>query len=185
LPWEAQGKRPTGRLDSPAEVGFIGQVPSSPLTKKQIRWARRWMTLVLVGLFITIIGVEPDLLSLDRSPVVGFVQIGVWSTGLAILLLGATLTVRVVRNSRPNSLRSEVGVRLIATGYVFAVAASFADFLGIGSHALPTIYFGPVQVIGLALGVLTSLVGLILYWPSRARRVEHASSPAAASASAD
>jgi len=65
------------------------------------------------------------------------------------------------------------------------VAASFADFLGIGSHALPTIYFGPVQVIGLALGVLTSLVGLILYWPSRARRVEHASSPAAASASAD
>jgi hypothetical protein len=65
------------------------------------------------------------------------------------------------------------------------VAASFADFLGIGSHALPTIYFGPVQVLGLALGVLTSLLGLILYWPSRAKRGERAPSPAAAAASAD
>ena len=143
------------------------------------------MTLVLLGLFITIIGVDPDLIGLDRSPVVGFVQIGVWSTGLAILLLGATLTVRVVRNSRPKSLRSEVGLRLIATGYVFAVAASFADFLGIGSHALPTIYFGPLQVIGLALSVLTSLLGLILYWPSQAKRSERAARQAAAAASAD
>ena len=144
----------------------------SPLTKKQVRWARRWMTLVLAGLFIFIIGVEPDLIGLDRSPVVGFVQIGVWLSGLAILLLGATLTVRVVRNSRPNSLRSEIGLRLIATGYVFAVAASFADFLGIGSHPLPSIHFGQLQVLGLALGVLTSLVGVILYWPSRARRAD-------------
>jgi hypothetical protein len=159
-------------------------MPSTPLTPKQIRWARRWMTLVLVGLFIFILGVDPDLVGLDRSPVVGFVQIGVWSVGLAALLLGATLTVRVVRNGRPNSLRSEVGLRLIATGYVFAVAASFADFLGIGSHTLPTVYFGPIQVLGLALSVTTSLLGLILYWPSRAKRSERTRA-ATAAASAD
>lgn len=144
-----------------------------PLNRRQVRWARRWMTLVLIGLFIFIIGINPDFIGMDRSPVVGFVQIGVWLTGLATLLLGATLTVRVVRNSRPSSLRSDIGLRLIATGYVFSLAASLADFLGIGAHRLPAIHFGPLQVIGLALGVLISLLGLILYWPrvSAERRI--------------
>lgn len=128
------------------------------------------MTLVLVGLFVFVLGVNPDIIGLDRSPVVGFVQIGVWLIGFALLLLGATLTVRVVRNGRSSSLRSDIGLRLIATGYVFAVAASFADFLGIGAHQLPEIYFGPLQTFGLALGVVISLLGVILYWPSRVRR---------------
>lgn len=127
------------------------------------------MTIVLIGLFIFMIGIYPNLIGMDRSPVVGFVQIGVWLLGLGILLLGSTMTVRVIRNGHPNSLRSEVGLRLIATGYVFAVAASFADFLGIGSHALPGISYGPLQVTGLALGVLVSLFGVILYWPRKGR----------------
>jgi hypothetical protein len=128
------------------------------------------MTLVLFGLLIFIIGVNPNILGLDRSPVVGFVQIGVWLTGLAVLLIGATLTIRVVRNNHPNSLRSEIGLRLIATGYVFSAAASFADFLGIGTHNLPAISYGPLQVGGLVFGVMVSLLGVVLYWPSRKRR---------------
>ena len=132
--------------------------------------------MVLIGLFVFIIGIYPNLIGMDRSPVVGFVQIGVWLLGLGILLLGATMTVRVIRNGRPNSLRSEIGLRLIATGYVFAVAASFADFLGIGSHALPGISYGPLQVTGLALGVLVSLFGVILYRPSKASNEGQASS---------
>ena len=142
-------------------------MPESPLTKKQIRNARGWMTLVLIGLMLFMIGIYPNSIGMDRSPVVGFVQIGVWLTGLAILLLGATMTVRTIRNGRPNSLKSEVGLRLIATGYVLAVAASFADFLGIGSHVRPGIAYGPLQVTGLALGVLVSLAGLMLFFPGR------------------
>jgi hypothetical protein len=127
------------------------------------------MTLVLVGFFTFLLGIQPDLAGLDNSPVIGFVQVGVWLTGLATMLLGAYLAVRVIRNGRSNSLIAEVGSRLIATGYVLAVASSLADFIGIGSHQLPFIYFGPVQVFGLALGVVTSLAGLLLYWPSRSR----------------
>lgn len=124
------------------------------------------MTVVLVGLLVFILGVAPDLIGMDRSPVIGFVQVGTWMTGLALLLLGAYLSVRVIRNGRENTLISDVGSRLIATGYVMAAAASLADFIGIGSHPLPEIYFGPIQVIGLVLGLLISLVGVILYWPS-------------------
>lgn len=127
------------------------------------------MTLVLIGLFAFIVGIDPNLLGLDRSPVVGFVQIGVWLGGLALLLLGATLAVRVVRNHHPNTLRAEIGLRLIATGYVFAVAASLADFLGIGTHGLPDISYGPLQVGGLILGVVISLIGVVLYWPGLPR----------------
>lgn len=148
----------------------------TPLTYKQIRRARRWMTIVLLGLFIFLIGVWPDLIGMDRSPVVGFVQIGVWLTGLAILLLGAYATVQVVRNGIPTSLRADIGIRLIATGYVVVAVASLADFIGVGAQRMPFIAFGPVQVIGLAIGVLVSLLGVILYWPPRKER-KAASSP--------
>ena len=107
-----------------------------PLTPRQVRRARRWMTIVLLGLFIFVIGVQPDILGLNRSLTVGFVQIGVWLTGLAILLLASYATVRVVRNGKPTSLRADIGTRLLATGYVVAAVASLADFIGVGAFAV-------------------------------------------------
>jgi uncharacterized membrane protein len=125
------------------------------------------MTIVLLGLFIFVIGVQPDILGLNRSLTVGFVQIGVWLTGLAILLLASYATVRVVRNGKPTSLRADIGTRLLATGYVVAAVASLADFIGVGAQQMPYITFGPVQVIGLVTGVILSLLGVIFYWPRR------------------
>lgn len=139
-------------------------MPSS-LTPRQITWARRWMTLVVLGLLVFLVGIHPDLIGMNRSRVIGFIQMGVWLGGLGVLLLGAFLAVRVVRNGRPMSLRAEVGTRLIATGYVISAAASLADFLAIGSHRLPWVYLGPLQVAGLAGGVMISLLGVLLYWP--------------------
>ncbi len=144
-------------------------MPYHNLTPRQVRWAHRWMTLVIIGLLIFILGVEPDLIGMDRSPVVGFVQIGVWLSGLALLMVSAYAAVRVIRNSRPTSLRADIGVRLIGTGYVVAAAASLADFIGIGAQHMPAVSFGPLQVVGLIVGVLLSLVGLILYFPRLVR----------------
>jgi hypothetical protein len=130
------------------------------------------MTLVLVGLFLFIIGVAPDLIGMDRSPVVGFVQVGVWLFGLALVFSGSYASVRIIRNGRPTSLRAEIGERLIATGYVVAAVASLADFIGIGSHDLPEIIFGPFQVAGLIAGISAALLGVILYWPRVGKRPE-------------
>lgn len=135
------------------------------LNRSQISWARRWMTLALVGLLLFLVGLEPDLIGMNRSPVVGFVQIGVWLTGLGLLLLGAAMSVRVIRNGRKNSLRADIGLRLIATGYVIAATSSLADFISIGAHRMPNVYFGPVQTLGLVVGIVTCILGVALYLP--------------------
>lgn len=135
------------------------------LTRMQARLARLWMTVMLIGLLIFMVGIQPDLIGMNRSVAVGFVQIGVWLTGLGILLVAAYSTVRVVRNGKPNSLRADIGNRLIATGYVVAAVGSLADFIGVGSHKMPMVYFGPIQLIGLVTGVFLSMLGVILYMP--------------------
>jgi hypothetical protein len=140
-------------------------MPSGPLTQRQVRWIRRWMALFIFGVLVFLVGVFPGWIGMDRSRVIGFLQMGVWLTGLGLALLGAFLTVRVVRNGRPMSLRAEIGARLIATGYVVSATATLADFLAIGSHRLPWVYLGPLQVGGLVAGVVVSLIGLVLYWP--------------------
>lgn len=135
------------------------------LTRLQARLARLWMTVMLIGLLIFMIGIQPDLIGMNRSITVGFVQIGVWLTGLAILLVTAYSTVRVIRNGKPKSLRADIGIRLIATGYVVAAVGSLADFIGVGAHRMPAIYFGHIQIIGLVSGVVLSILGVILYMP--------------------
>ena len=136
--------------------------------------AQIWMTIVFLGLFFFVIGLDPDIIGMDRSPVVGFIQVGVWLTGLAMIVFGAYAAIRIIRNGMRLTLRSEIGERLIATGYVVAAAASLADFIGIGSHRIPELIFGPLQVLGLIVGLVTCLVGVILYWPHKARRESYA-----------
>jgi len=140
------------------------------------------MTLALLGLLIFLIGINPGLIGMNRSPAVGFVQVGVWLTGLGILLTGAYAALRVVRNGRPTTLLNDVGLRLSATGYVVAAAASLADFIGIGSHTIRALVFGKIQVAGLTIGVLFMVVGLVLFWPwpRRLPPDPEASSPAPA-----
>ncbi len=150
------------------------------LTRLKVQLARLWMTVMLVGLLIFMVGIQPDLIGMNRSVSVGFVQIGVWLTGLAILLVAAYSTVRVIRNGKPNSLRADIGIRLIATGYVVAAVGSLADFIGVGAHRMPVVHFGYIQMIGLVTGVLLSMLGVILYmpWSKKATTGESAPDPA-------
>jgi len=69
------------------------------------------------------------------------------------------------RRDRERRLRHEVGVRLIATGYVLCIVSAIADVIGIGSHNIPegAPYFGLWQSGGVLLGVLVIVFGLFLY----------------------
>jgi hypothetical protein len=152
-------------------------MPKPQLSRFQAFWVRIWMSSVLIGLFLFVIGINPNIISMDRSPVVGFVQVGVWLFGLAMVLIGAYAALHILRNKRPLSLRAEIGERLIATGYVIAAAASLADFIGIGSHRIPELIFGPIQIIGLVVGILTAFIGIGLYWPRRHPKPEQPIEP--------
>jgi hypothetical protein len=60
---------------------------------------------------------------------------------------------------------AEIGMRLIATGFVIAVVAGMADVFGLGSHPLPRIFFGPWQAIGVQIGELVIAVGILFLVP--------------------
>jgi hypothetical protein len=81
---------------------------------------------------------------MDRSPVTGFVQIAVFLVGLALMCLGGYLGLNALWNGAQKTIAADIGLRLVSTGYVVAVASGMADIFGFGTQTLPNIpYFGP------------------------------------------
>ena len=50
-------------------------IPQRPYSRRRIRTG---LTVTLVGFVIFLIGIRPGIFGLDRSPVIGFVQIAVF-----------------------------------------------------------------------------------------------------------
>jgi len=130
------------------------------------RRVRNGVIFLTIGLIIFLIGIKPSLFALDRSPVIGFVQIAVFLVGLAGICLGGYLTINALWNGKQRSIIADIGFRLVSTGYVVAALSGMADVFGIGSSHFPAIpYFGHVQAIGVILGQVTILIGIIMMIP--------------------
>ncbi len=128
--------------------------------------------MTILGFIIFMIGAEPGLFGLDRSPVVGFVQIAVFLVGLGFICLGGYISLATLWNGGTKSIASDIGLRLIATGYVISVACGMADVFGFGSHTFPNVpYFGAWQKTGVMIGEVVIAVGLILLIPPRQTQV--------------
>jgi len=124
------------------------------------------MILMLVGLLIFLIGAVPDLFGLDRSPVIGFVQIAVFLIGLAIICLGAYICLNALWKNHPKTIIADIGLRLVLTGYVIAVISGMADIFGFGTQLAPSIpYYGPWQSMGVLFGEIIIIVGFIFQIP--------------------
>ena len=119
-----------------------------------------------IGLSIFIIGAKPDWLGWDRSPVVGFVQIAVFLAGLAIICFGGYVGMLTLWWGRERTIVSDIGTRLVGTGYVIAVFAGLADIFGMGSQSFPQVpYFGPWQASGVLIGQGIIVLGFLLFIP--------------------
>jgi len=130
------------------------------------RRARTGLILTLFGFLVFLMGARPGLFGLDRSPVIGFVQIAVFLIGLAIICIGGYISLLALWKGEPLSIAADIGQRLVATGYVIAVFAGMADVFGMGSHSLPAIpYFGQWQARGVEVGQLLIAIGFILMLP--------------------
>ncbi len=126
----------------------------------------------LVGLLIFAIGAKPAWFGWDRSPVIGFVQIAVFLFGLALVCLGGIISLYALWWGHERTIISDIGSRLVGTGYVVSVFAGLADIFGMGSQSFPDVpYFGPWQASGVLIGQGIIAIGFLLLIPYRFRKI--------------
>lgn len=142
-------------------------IPVASVGFSQIR-IRIGLLFTLVGFFLLLLGARPAIFGLDRSPVIGFVQIAVFLVGLGAMCIGGYVSLMALWRNQPPSIAADFGLRFVATGYVVAVFAGMADVFGFGSHPLPEVpYFGPWQASGVVIGELVIALGFLLLIPYR------------------
>lgn len=119
------------------------------------------------GFLILMVGMRPDLFLLDRSPVLGFIQVAVMLVGLAVVCVGGFISLNGLWRGRSPSIAAELGMRIISTGYIIAVFAGLADIFGLGSHPYPEYipYFGEWQARGVQIGEGFIAIGLLMMLP--------------------
>jgi len=124
------------------------------------------ISMTLIGLTIFTIGAKPGYFGWDHSQVVGFVQIAVFLTGLALICLGGYIGLHSLWWGLDRTITSDIGSRLVGTGLVVSVFAGLADVFGMGSHTFPlTPYFGPIQATGVLIGQGIIAIGFLLMIP--------------------
>ncbi len=132
---------------------------------------RLGLTVTILGLVVYLLGVNPALFGMDRSPVTGFVKIAVFLLWLAMMCLGGYVTLNALWNGSQKSIIADIGLRLVSTGYLIAVACGMADLLGFGNHTFPKIpYFGPWQAGGVMVGEAIILFGFLMIIPYPTRK---------------
>jgi hypothetical protein len=138
------------------------------LSSFRISGPRIRLSLVCVGLglFIFVVGAKPNWFGWDRSSVVGFIQIAVFLTGLALICAGGYVGLAALWGKEQRSIIADIGLRLIGTGYVISVFTGMADVFGMGSQALPKVpYFGPWQAGGVLIGQFVIAIGFLMMIP--------------------
>ncbi len=127
---------------------------------------RLGLFITIIGFFVFILGAKPEWLGLDRSPVVGFVQITVFIFGLGFLCMGGYISLTSLWKNEERSILADIGARLIGTGYVIAVFAGMADIFGMGTQPLPEVpFFGPWQAVGVQIGQVMIAAGMLMMIP--------------------
>ena len=130
------------------------------------RLPRAAIALIVAGFFVFVIGIFPDIVRLNLTPGFGIIQIFAFLFGIGLMTLGGYVYAYATRlRARERRLRHDIGVRLIASGYVLCCVSALADILGIGSHNIPESLpvFGLWQSTGVLMGVLVIVFGLFLY----------------------
>jgi hypothetical protein len=120
------------------------------------------LMLTFLGYLMFLLGARPSLFSLDRSRVIGFIQISVFLVGLGIISLGSYLTLNAFWPEGKRTITADLGPRIISTGYVICVFTAMADIFGMGSHPLPNVFFGPLQAQGMMIGMVTIAIGFLM-----------------------
>jgi hypothetical protein len=137
--------------------------PQETPSRARVRFG---LILSLIGFFIFIIGTKPSWFGWDNSPVVGFIQIAVFIIGLGIICLGGYIGLLALWKGSARTIAADIGMRLVATGYVICVFAGMADVFGMGTQEFGEApFFGPLQARGVLIGQVVVAIGFLLMIP--------------------
>lgn len=143
----------------------LSEVPVRPRSYFYFK-ARVGLIITLLGFVLLILGARPGFFGMDRSPVIGFVQLAVMIVGLAVMCVGGYISMMALWQEHTTSIAADIGLRLVSTGYVIVVFAGMADVFGLGSHPLPAVpYFGILQARGVMIGQALMAIGFIMMVP--------------------
>jgi len=124
------------------------------------------LSITLIGLLVFLVGARPALFDLDRSPVVGFVQISVFLIGLATICIGGYICMLAFWRNGDRSIPADICYRMVTTGYVISVFCGMADVFGFGTQLRPRVpFFGPWQAAGVQVGEAVIAIGFLLLIP--------------------
>jgi len=141
------------------ETTSLGAIPS------RFR-IRNGLSITLIGLLVFLVGARPNIFDLDRSPVVGFVQISVFLIGLATICIGGYICLMAFWQNGDRSIPADIGIRMVTTGYVIAVFCGMADVFGFGTQLRPRVpFFGPWQAFGAHVREAVIAIGLPVLMP--------------------
>jgi hypothetical protein len=132
------------------------------------------LSLFLAGNVLTILSLAAEIIGLDLTPGFGMVQMAQLLVGITMLTMAGFMHLfRLRPRDTPRSLQADIGIRMAATGLVFAYVAGLSDLLGVGTHVQPGFerpFVGPLQLGGLALGIFSIVAGMLLFHTSRGMR---------------
>lgn len=93
------------------------------------RWLIFFLLIDIAGLFFFLLGFQPGIFGLNRSPVMGYLQAVVLLFGLGMVMVGTYAIQSLLRPvGQLLSILEDIGVRLSATGYVLFAVSTTADF---------------------------------------------------------
>lgn len=135
-----------------------------------VAWA-----LLVVGILLGGVALLADQLGLDFTPGFGMIQMFQLLLSITSLTLAGFVFLKHRRpQPAPRSLQADIGVRLAMTGLVFCYVSGLSDLIGIGTHVVANEFerpfVGPLQLGGIALGLLSIIAGMVLYHTSRGSR---------------
>lgn len=141
-----------------------------PPSRTRVRFG---LVIIVLGFFIFVVGAKPAWFGWDNSPTVGFVQVSILLVGLGIICLGGYMGLLALWKGRERTIAADIGMRLVATGYVVSVFAGMADLFGMGTQVGPEgPFFGPLQARGIVVGQVFIAVGFLLMLPFRMKPIE-------------
>lgn len=149
-------------------------IPSQPVenvsrsTLPESDRVRLGLVVTVLGFFVFILGAKPEWLFLDYTPVIGFAQICIFMIGLVVICIGGHIGLTGIWGGEEKSIVADIGVRLVATGYVIAIFSGLADVFGMSIKDNPRgPFFGPWQQTGIEIGMAVIAIGMLMVIPWR------------------